>query len=59
MKGKIVVHRYESRILKSNPLKDPHILDVMIYLPPGYSLILKDMLLFSDFQVLVVKGGPY
>ena len=37
MKGKIIVHRYESRILKSNPLKDPYIRDVIMYLPPGYS----------------------
>ena len=37
MKGKIVVHRYESRILKSNPLKDLHIRDVIMYLPAGYS----------------------
>lgn len=37
MKGEIIVHRYESNILKSNPLKDPYIRDVIIYLPPGYS----------------------
>ena len=35
-KGKVVVHRYESNILKSNPLKDPYIRDVIIYLPPEY-----------------------
>jgi S-formylglutathione hydrolase FrmB len=37
MKGKIIVHKHESNILKSNPLKDPYIRDVIIYLPPGYS----------------------
>jgi enterochelin esterase-like enzyme len=37
MKGKVVVHRYESSILKSNPLKDPYKRDLIIYLPPGYS----------------------
>jgi enterochelin esterase-like enzyme len=37
MKGKIVVHRYESSILRSNPLKDPYTREVIIYLPPGYS----------------------
>jgi enterochelin esterase-like enzyme len=37
MKGKIVVHSYESSILKSNPLKDPYKRDVIIYLPPDYS----------------------
>jgi len=37
LKGKIIVHRYESKILKSNPLTDPHVRDVIIYLPPEYS----------------------
>ncbi|HZI71589.1 MAG TPA: hypothetical protein VFD60_10575, partial [Nitrososphaeraceae archaeon] len=37
MKGKIVLHRHESSILKSNPLKDPYIRDLIVYLPPGYS----------------------
>ena len=37
MKGKIVVHSYESSILKSNPLKDPYKRELIIYLPPGYS----------------------
>jgi len=37
VKGKIVVHRYESRVLKSNPLKDPHTREVIIYLPSDYS----------------------
>ena len=36
-KGKVVVHRYESTVLKSNPLKDPYKRDLIIYLPPGYS----------------------
>jgi hypothetical protein len=35
--GRIVFHRFESNILKSNPLKDPYIRDVIIYLPPDYS----------------------
>ena len=37
LKGKVVVHRFESSVLKSNPLNDPHIRDVVIYLPPEYS----------------------
>jgi enterochelin esterase-like enzyme len=37
LKGKVVVHRFESSVLKSNPLNDPHIRDVIIYLPPEYS----------------------
>jgi enterochelin esterase family protein len=36
-KGKVVVHRYESSVLKSNPLKDPYKRDLIIYLPPSYS----------------------
>jgi hypothetical protein len=37
LKGRITVHRYESKILKSNPLRDPHIRDLIIYLPPEYT----------------------
>jgi len=37
LKSKVIAHRYESRILKSNPLNDPHIRDIIIYLPPGYT----------------------
>ena len=37
LKGKVVVHRFESSVLKSNPLNDPHVRDVIIYLPPEYS----------------------
>jgi enterochelin esterase-like enzyme len=36
-KGKVEVHRYESSALKSNPLNDPNVRDVIIYLPPGYT----------------------
>lgn len=36
-KGKIIVHRYESKVLKSNAPKDPYVRDVIVYLPPGYS----------------------
>lgn len=35
--GKVVTHSFESKILKSNPLKDPFIRDVTVYLPPSYS----------------------
>jgi enterochelin esterase-like enzyme len=37
LKGKVTVHRYESKVLKSNPLKDHYVRDVVIYLPPEYS----------------------
>ena len=36
-KGQIVFHRFESNVLKSNPLHDPYIRDLVVYLPPGYS----------------------
>jgi len=36
-KGEIVIHRHESKVLKSNPLKDPYLRDVIVYLPPEYS----------------------
>jgi len=32
-----VIHQYESEVLKSNPLKDPYIRDVLVYLPPEYT----------------------
>ncbi|HYZ51696.1 MAG TPA: hypothetical protein VE593_12480, partial [Nitrososphaeraceae archaeon] len=37
VKGRILIHRYESSILRSNPLKDPYTREVIIYLPPDYS----------------------
>lgn len=37
MQSKVNVHRYESRVLKGNPLNDPYTRDVLVYLPPGYS----------------------
>ena len=37
LKGRIILHRYESKVLKSNPLRDPHIRDLIIYLPPEYT----------------------
>ncbi len=35
--GKVVTHSFESKVLKSNPLKDPYVRDITVYLPPGYS----------------------
>jgi enterochelin esterase-like enzyme len=37
LKGRVTTHRFESRILKSNPLRDPHTRDLIIYLPSGYT----------------------
>ncbi len=30
-------HRFESKVLKSNPLSDPCVRDIIVYVPPGYS----------------------
>ncbi len=34
--GTVEFVRFESRVLKGNPLRDPHVRTVPIYLPPGY-----------------------
>jgi putative esterase len=36
LKGTIIIHRHESFVLKSNPLRDPYIRDIIVYLPPDY-----------------------
>ena len=35
--GSIITHRFTSKVLKTNPLKDPHTREITVYLPPGYS----------------------
>jgi len=35
--GQLVFHRFESSVLKSNPLGDPYSRDLVVYLPSGYS----------------------
>lgn len=35
-KGTIVCLRHESKILRTNPLGDPYVRDIFLYLPPGY-----------------------
>ena len=34
--GRIVSFRHESRVLKGNPLGDPHVRELLVYLPPEY-----------------------
>jgi enterochelin esterase family protein len=34
--GTVEIRRHESRILRSNPLGDPHVRDLCVYLPPEY-----------------------
>jgi enterochelin esterase-like enzyme len=35
--GNVVTHKLKSKVLKSNPLRDPYVRDLTVYLPPGYS----------------------
>ncbi len=34
--GQVLIHSFKSSVLKNNPLKDPHVRKLTIYLPPGY-----------------------
>src|SRR5690242_809607 len=34
--GTLVIVEHTSRILKGNPLKDPHVRKLAVWLPPGY-----------------------
>ncbi len=34
--GTVAYIRHESEVLKNNPLGDPHVRDLFVYLPPGY-----------------------
>src|SRR3990172_7155877 len=34
--GTVVVERFESQVLRGNPLGDPHVREIPVYLPPGY-----------------------
>src|SRR5437773_841686 len=36
MNGQIVILRHTSRVLKYNPLNDPNVRDIAVYLPPSY-----------------------
>lgn len=35
--GSVVTHRFSSKVLRPNPLRDPYVRDLTIYLPPDYS----------------------
>src|SRR5687767_15824905 len=34
--GSVTNLRHQSEVLKGNPLGDPHVRDLFVYLPPGY-----------------------
>jgi hypothetical protein len=38
LKGRIKTIRFKSEVLKNNPLKDPYIRDLLVYLPKNYSM---------------------
>lgn len=35
-RGSVVIEPFESQVLKGNPLGDPHVREIPVYLPPGY-----------------------
>jgi len=35
--GSVVNLRHESKVLRNNPLGDPHVRELFVYLPPGYN----------------------
>ena len=36
-RGSVIRVRHDSEVLKGNPLGDPHVRDLFVYLPPGYN----------------------
>jgi enterochelin esterase family protein len=38
MAGTVIVLKHTSKVLKNNPLKDPYIRNVLVYLPPSYGM---------------------
>src|ERR671921_472417 len=36
LSGRIEEHPFESEVLRGNPLGDPHVRPLLVYLPPGY-----------------------
>ena len=37
LKGQIKIIKFKSKVLENNPLKDPHVRDLLVYLPEKYS----------------------
>ncbi len=36
--GRVVIEQFESHALRGNPLGDPHVREIPVYLPPGYEV---------------------
>lgn len=51
MPSQVVILKHTSKILKNNPLNDPYVRDVVIYLPPSYEKSDK------DFPVVYLISG--
>lgn len=39
MKGKLIIETVSSQVLKGNPLGDPHLREIPVYLPPSYGKV--------------------
>ena len=58
--GKIIIHNFESSLLKSNPLKDPYNREIIVYVPHDFHKVNpKGSLQLLGFQVLVVMVELY
>ena len=53
LKGQLKINQFKSEILKNNPLKDPYIRDILVYLPNNYSTSISKRISCS-FSVTIV-----
>jgi len=53
LRGNLVVERLDSRLLRGNPLGDPHVRHLPVYLPPAYHATT------SRFPLLLALGGLF
>ncbi len=67
MAGQVVYSQHESRVLKNNPLGDPHIRRFPVYLPPGYDdhqaaagyPVIFGITGFTGYGDLYLQGGMF
>src|SRR4051812_5693075 len=52
MPGRIEIFQHESRLLGDNPLRDPHVRELGVYLPPSY-----DAQSSRRYPVVVILSG--
>jgi len=53
LRGNLVVERLDSQLLRGNPLGDPHVRHLPVYLPPGYHATT------SRFPLVLALGGLF